>query len=217
MSCSPFDAILRDGWTRLFEFVPANSWTFIVDGQLFETNFAEAVVLSPIAYETLKCNPLTRTFELPEHSVDAKTFRLFLDFALSRAPVSLTRDAARSFIPVCASLGNERLALALLSSAKIDSSDFPIDFSDSTIDICASHFYSYSAEDLRSLGRSAFHRLLSSRSLSIESEDALLRLLIEIGWEKSEFWEYVEVPFLSSEGISVFAEGLSVDDLTARI
>jgi hypothetical protein len=186
-------------------------------GQALETNFAEAVVLSLMAYETLKCNPIIRPFELPEHWVDPKTFRLFLDFALSRVPVSLTRDAARSFIPVCAFLGNERLALALLSSAKIESSDSPIDVSDSTIDICASHFYSYSAEDLRGLGRSALHRLLSSRSFSIDSEDALLRLLIEIGWEKSEFWSYVERRFLSSEGISVFAENLSVDEMTEWI
>jgi hypothetical protein len=186
----------------------------MVDGEAFEMSFSEAIVLSPMACDVLKSNPMGRTFKLPEHSVDAKTFRHFLAFALSREPIGLTRDAALSFIPACAALGNERLALGLLSSAKTDSEGSTMDFSASTIDICASRLYSYSVEDLRFLSPSTLHELLSSPSLSLESEDALLRLLIDIECDKSEFWGYIELPFLSSAGISLFADGLTVDDLT---
>jgi hypothetical protein len=42
-------------------------------------------------------------------------------------------------------------------------------------------------EAIRLLDRAMLHGLLSSSSLSIESEDALLRLLLELDCAKSEF------------------------------
>jgi hypothetical protein len=197
--------------------MPTDPCTFVVKGESFQTSFAEAVVISPMACDVMKLNPMCCTFTLPENSVDPTTFRHFLNFALSRDPINLSRDTALSFIPACRSLGNERLALALLSSQKDVSSELSIDFCDSTIDICASRFYSYSAEVIRSLDSRTLHGLLSSPSLSIESEDALLGLLIELGIEKSEFWCYIDVVFLSSSGISLFAEALSLEDLTESI
>jgi hypothetical protein len=215
--CSPFGALLRNGLDRLFDFVPADLCTFIVNGEHFQTSFAEAIVLSPMACDVLKFNPMGRTFDISTHSVDAKTFQLFLNFALSREPLSLSRDAARSFIPVCQALGNELLALSLLSLMKGISGESMIDISDSTVDVCASRFYSYSIEDIRLFDSVTLHRLLSSPSLLIESEDTLLGQLITLDSGKSEFWGYIEVEFLSSKGISIFADALSIDELTDSI
>jgi hypothetical protein len=69
-----FDVMLCDGLERLFDFIPIDLCTFIVDGEHFPTSFAEAIVISPMACDVLKCNPMNRTFFLPEHSVDPKTF-----------------------------------------------------------------------------------------------------------------------------------------------
>jgi hypothetical protein len=211
---SPFDAIVRDGFSRLIEFVANDPFTFVVDGERFELTTAEAILLSPIASDALKCNPMNRTFELPQGSIDPKSFRRFLDFALSRDAIRVGCDAVLSFIPACTGLGNELLALSLLSSTKVEST---IGLCESGVDFCASRFYSYSVDEVRSLGSAALHRVLSSRSLSVASEDALLRLLIELDCDKSEFWCYIEAPFLSCEGIALFAESLSVDDLTEFI
>jgi hypothetical protein len=50
------------------------------------------------------------------------------------------------------------------------------------------------------------HSLLSSPSLRLESEHLLLDELIDLGSEYFECWSYLEIVFLSSEGISKFAE-----------
>jgi hypothetical protein len=65
----------------------------------------------------------------------------FLVFALSRAPVRVSRATALSFIPVCRFLGNERLELALLSSLETGWADSTIDISESTLDHFASRVY----------------------------------------------------------------------------
>jgi hypothetical protein len=44
--------------------------------------------------------------------------------------------------------------------------------------------------------------------LKIESEDDLLKILIDLGSDYLEYWCYIEVILLSSEGISLFVEHL---------
>jgi hypothetical protein len=57
------------------------------------------------------------------------------------------------------------------------------------------------------------HSLLSSYSLRVESEDSLLEKLISLGSEYFEYWIYLEIVFLSSEGISKFVETFPFDEL----
>jgi hypothetical protein len=57
------------------------------------------------------------------------------------------------------------------------------------------------------------HSLLSSPSLRLESEDSLLQRLIDLGSEYFEYWIYLEIAFLSSEGISKFAEIFPFEEL----
>jgi hypothetical protein len=86
-----------------------------------------------------------------------------------------------------------------------------------TIDECASAFHLYSADEVRCLDHQTLHRLLSSESLSIESEDWLLGLLIDSGLDRSEFFCHLEVQFLTSTGISRFTEELKFESLTEDI
>jgi hypothetical protein len=86
-----------------------------------------------------------------------------------------------------------------------------------TIDECASAFHLYSAAEIRCLDHQTLHRLLSSESLSIESEDWLLGLLIDSGLDRSEFFSHLEIQFLTSTGISRFTEELEFESLTADI
>jgi hypothetical protein len=67
------------------------------------------------------------------------------------------------------------------------------------------------------LDKKTLHDLLGSSSLEIESEDELLKTLIELGSDYFEFWPYLEVAFLSETGISLFVENLHFDELTPDI
>jgi hypothetical protein len=67
------------------------------------------------------------------------------------------------------------------------------------------------------LDKNTLHGLLSSRSLGIENEDALLQLLIEFGSDYFEFWSYIEVTFLSEEGFSLFIDKLQFSGLTPEV
>jgi hypothetical protein len=90
-------------------------------------------------------------------------------------------------------------------------------FCQDNIEYYASHFYLYAAAELRCLDKNTLHDLLSSRSLGIESEDALLRLLIELGSDYFEFWSYIEVVFLSDEGLSLFVDNFDYSRLTKEV
>jgi hypothetical protein len=85
------------------------------------------------------------------------------------------------------------------------------------IKYCASQFYSFSIDELSQLGRNTFHAILSSETFAITSEDALLMILIELGSEYYEYWEYLELCFLSSEGISRFIDSFPFEKLTSKI
>jgi hypothetical protein len=85
------------------------------------------------------------------------------------------------------------------------------------IDSSASRFWRYSSAELRCLSKEVMHGLLSSRSLSIENEDSLLDILIEIDSEDFEYWSRIEVSCLSSDGLSRYAEHLAFDQVTTDI
>jgi hypothetical protein len=74
-------------------------------------------------------------------------------------------------------------------------------FYDANVDYCASHFHSYSKDNLRRLNKQTLHSIVLSPFLAIESEDDLLGVLIELGPSSFEFWRYIEVIFLTDKGL----------------
>jgi hypothetical protein len=81
-------------------------------------------------------------------------------------------------------------------------------------DHCASQFRHDSVDLLRRLNKDFLHTILSSPSLELESEDEFVRILIELGKDYLEFFDYVEVGYLTKEGISLFLDQLIFYDLT---
>jgi hypothetical protein len=238
---SPFYEILHSSLDRLLEFVNRDSFTFFVNGESIDSTIAEAISISPSIFELLRSNPLNFSFSITSKSYDSSDFRSFLDFARCRASARIPRGRALSFISICGSLGNESLSLALLSSLHRKSAG-ALRFTssgesgrdsvsgnsavaagtrkaicESTIDECASQFYSYSAEDLGFLDCETLHRLLSSEFLSIESEDWLLRLLLDLGVDRFDFLGHIEPSFLSSSGLSLFLDEVQFDDVSEAI
>jgi hypothetical protein len=201
-----------------------------VNGEKHESTVAEAISLSPIIHESLRLNPLQNLFHFPGSSIKSSDFGSFLDFARCRDCVEVCRDRVLSFISISGALGNERLGFSLLSSigrvsgveSAPTSSDFLTGvrggyFDAAAVDWCAANFSSYSVDELRSLDDRTLHGLLSSECLVVESEDALLRLLVALDVNRSDFFGHIEVSFLSMEGLALFLSEVHFDDLCEDI
>jgi hypothetical protein len=226
---SPFHAAMLDGLDRVFKFLPAGPFRFTANGEDFETTQAEALALSPKVCEHLRSTPLNAVFEFPSGSIESNHFRLFLEFVRSRDCASLPRDRALMFLSISERVGNESLSLALLSSLNSDSiststigsgpnsavKNGPL--SVANIDCCASQFFLYSIDQLQCLDGRTLHRLLSSESLAIESEDSLLQTLLDLRLDRREFFHYIEIQFLSDDGIRRLLEELDFNQLTEAI
>jgi hypothetical protein len=159
----------------------------------------------------------------PTDQLEPKQFSIFLDLIRCRESNQFSREQEFGFLSVCKLLGNEELSLIFLSSIHWDptsecaKSDHVLSGSSVDYGDCASQFGSYSTEGLRSVSKETLHKILSSESLRIESEDFLLQRLIDLGSSYFEYWCYLEVSFLSDEGISQFVEVLPFDDLSELI
>jgi hypothetical protein len=193
---SPFHAVLHGGIDRLFELLQPEDFTFTIRGEAFKSTLAEAVLISPMISERLKSDPTNRQFDFGRDEFDSNIFSIFLDLIRCRSEFEFSHEHELVFLSVCKLLGNDQFCLILLHSIhfthSIDSIDSDLtsdamksaDFVSVTsidYDDCASQFGSYSVDELRCLSKESLLRLLSSESLSIESEVSLLQTLIDLG------------------------------------
>jgi hypothetical protein len=224
---SPFHAILQDGIDRLLELVPNEEFTFIVKGERLKTTLCEAVLISPIISERLKIDPMNREFSIESDEIEMKQFLTFVDFIRTREEYNFSREEELAILSICKMIGNERLSLLILESVHCgisneskSSSDCEsgpsrkMSHSEKIVESCASQFNSYSTEELRALPKQILHSILSSPSLFLESEDSLLQRLIDLGSDYFEYWCYIELIFLSREGISQVVEKFPFEELS---
>jgi hypothetical protein len=235
VTIAPFCGVFHDGIDRLIDIWKPEGFSIIVNGTELKSNVAEAVLLSPTIYEHLRHRPKERSFCFETDRVDPKTVRAFLGFGWGKSTWILSKDNELKFLLCCALLGNERLGMIVLNSMHADE-DVPgkgivkgKDVSSETTLMgklasfgalshsCASRFWSYSVAELRCMTKRTLHSLLSSSSLVLQSEDALLQLLIDIDSETYEFWHYIEISLLSVEALSRYAQALPFDRLTSDI
>jgi hypothetical protein len=212
--CSPLFVTLKDGLQRLCDAINSEEFVFIVkDGELKST-VAEAALISSKVHENLRFAPGNHRFQIEDENVTLNAFIRFLDFIHSPVCDRFSESEQTSFLLICKYLGNEGLTFLLLDSLNV-SKDF--DFSSFDSDRCASHFHEYSVDLIRVINKNTLHGILSSTKLKVESEDHLLKTLIDLGSAYFEYWCYIEVILLSSEGISLFVEHLQFEALSESI
>jgi hypothetical protein len=238
---SKFYALLQDGLERMLSVVKSDEFELVVKGERFTTTLAETVLISPKVYELLQTDPTIRTFTLcgfdEDEDFESGSFKAFLDCVHSRVFQDISRSNELSFLSICRLLGNERLAFLFLASLNALSpspssststssngvsvtSDVLmtlISSSEATIDYCASQFHGYSIDEINRLDKDTLHRLLSSHSLRVASEDQFMQFLIELGPAYFEFWQYIEPVFLTSDGISLFFHTLPFEHVNECI
>jgi hypothetical protein len=162
---SPFIITLQNGYERIF-----------------------SVLISTKVHENLQSIPGDFEFIVQDESITPTIFKRFLEFAHCHICDDFSRDEQQFFLRISVLLGNEPFMYLLLEgqrekvkkNSKIESSSQEINFEEIGADHCASHFFCYSVDLLRRLNKDILHRILSSPSLELESEDDFVRILIEL-------------------------------------
>jgi hypothetical protein len=213
------------------EVIDSGDFTIVVNGEPFEVGLAKALFLSSEVHQSIQCDASRGSFEMNTTEATAADFDRFLTFVGESSISSLDLESGLPLLSFCRLLGNDSLALVLLTLlhpiASIDLrwSTVPDETIsrvigicaadvDLMIDLCASLFHSYSAEELRVLDRRLLNRILESRFLTLRSEDSLLRLVLDLGDDFCELLNFVEISFLSESGISDFVDGMSFSNVT---
>jgi hypothetical protein len=241
---SMLSEMMKDGLSRILEVFGKDDFIFVVNGRSIKSTFAEALLISPAVYAAFRSDNTKRMFEIREEGIEANDFDLILKLIRLESfdNVEMSEDRELSFLSIFRCLKNERLSLQLLSSIHLNSrrslytsakdglhgsatstkdcvksNDLMENDMNLSVKYCASQFYSYSINELSRLEKNTLHALLSSQTLGIVSEDALLKTLIELGSDYYEYWQYIKVCFLSSKGISKFVERLPFDEVGIEI
>jgi hypothetical protein len=218
----------------MLEIVKSDCFTFVVNGEHFESTVAEMVLISPTVCDLLRHDAGARSFVISSFNIESNDFGSILGFVRSFDTV-LSKDRALPLVSIFNILGNDQLSFLLLASMNLSHSKAVLESHqpkpvspllavrrdilscDATIDYCASEFSSYSTDALRYLSWNALHTLLSSESLRLENEDFLLRTLLEIGKDYLEYLKYIEFIFLSQEGITLFVDNFAFSELTSDL
>jgi hypothetical protein len=212
-SHSPLFLALQDGFDRLFDVFQSDKFVFRVNGESVNTTVIEAVLISSKVHENLRSSPGACTFCINDTNITATNFRRFLEFVHSGVLSIFSREELLSFLSICGLLGNEQLTFLLIESQKMESVEHSEPLKGQFCDHCASHFHSYSVDLLRRLSKSTLHNVVNSPFLKLEDEDEFLRLLIDLGPDYLEFWNYIEVINLTADGLSLFVDKLDFDSL----
>jgi hypothetical protein len=223
---SSFHAILQDGFDRLLELIPSDEFTFIVKGEELKITLFEAVLISPIISERLKTDPTNHVFHIESDEIEMKQFSAFVNFIRDREQFKLSEKDEIVILSICKLLGNDKLSILILgtfhcavplkslssNNCESESSEM-LNIYEMSVEDCASKFSLYSKDELEHLPKQILHSLLSSHSLRLESEDSLLQQLIDLGSEYFEYWCYIEIPLLSTKGISEFVKVFPFEEL----
>jgi hypothetical protein len=230
----PFYAIVETGLKRMLDFVKSDCFTFVVNGEHFESTVSEAILISPTVCDLLRRDAGTRSFIISSSDIESNDFSLILGFVRLFDTI-LSKDRIFPLLLIFNILGNDQLSFLLLASMNLSNSKTLMEriepkavipcltirqdilSSDTNIEYCASKFSLYSIDTLRCLSRNVIHTLLSSESLRLENEDLLLRTLLELGKDYLEYLKYVEFIFLSQEGITLFVDNLPICELTSDL
>jgi hypothetical protein len=210
----------KDGLVRLFEVLEYEPFTFLVNDRNVKSTFPEALLLSHAVYSEFQCESTRRRLKVCADGIDENNFAFVLKMIRNEIDdnIEISEEREFSFLSILRSLGNERHSLKLLSlmharrsserstqdlfpcngtSANVVATSTHLMNNECNVNYCASPFDSYSMNELSRLDRHILHALLSSETHGIETDDSLLDTLIDRGSNYYEYWQYIQVCFLS--------------------
>jgi hypothetical protein len=203
-----------------------------VQGKNISVKLTEAILLSSKVISEMRNDASRRSFlvNTKDLRLEAEDFERFLSFSRSGRFGHLSTEDGLAFLNICCELGNDSLSLVVLallhgiSMAGIELDFIPgdsglrsISLLDADLDYCASLFHLFSVKELRLLNHSLLHNLLKSKFLTLQSEDSLVDLISALGLDSCEYWDYVELEYLSDDGIRTFVDRIEFSQLSCRL
>jgi hypothetical protein len=160
------------------------SFEFIVNGSVIESDFAEASALFPSVRERFSVDGCARKFILKANVIETADIRSF-PLLLSDESISNVRSQV---LLICLKSGIQKNVSDLLMEKLAD----------------------LESEDVSILSLETLSSLLLSESVSIESEDSLLRHILKLSPSYWDLLRHIQVEFLSEDGLSLLEEYLSL-------
>jgi hypothetical protein len=210
---------------RLQRTIPNDPFTFIIDGTPIESTIFNAALLSPLVGEHISLDTSVRSITFTNDLAD-RTHLSSLQKLVSGDTIHLRKSQKDSFVRLCRLIGNvdfEHFFFSLWpadgrSSFRdtVDVTLFAILSSDSRR-TAASTFYLHSAEEIACLSQEALEAILTCPALKVKSEDWLVQVILESDSSDVTLVQHVRLQFLSSDGISFFAEHFQYSNLTEDI
>jgi hypothetical protein len=187
---------ISDAFAQLQNSLLHDSFSFIINGAVINTEFAEAIALSPAVREQLSVDGCARKFILNDsRSQDLHS----LQFLLSEQTISVSK----SLESLARLLGNVDLERLFVNCSKMDIqatlSKFPLET-----------FLDLESEEFSMLSVEVLDVLLLNGLISVQSEDALLRDILKLGPEYHELLKYIQIGFLSKEGVCILDESFEI-------
>jgi hypothetical protein len=211
---------MADGIARVVRALGGLDFVFIVNGEEYSVNLAEAFLLSPAVSDCFEKDPTRLEFEISDTRIDHNCFKELLQFIRGET-VSVAGSSRKSHVFLARHLENktiERLFLRMQFQTASSSvtlnprcgyNDAPLD---EPIDVS-----SMSLEALSLLDITTLLNIFSSDELRIESEDWLMETIISLGSGYSRLLDCVQIEFLSEKGISRFTSSFGYCDVSETV
>jgi hypothetical protein len=194
-------------------------FAFKVNGQEFEISKFKAQFVSPAVARCLCLDPTQSSFEIGVPD-GIEYFESIISLCEGNA-ISVDQSHVYGFAAVCRALGNDELIELAIGSDPVSITNVSARLSfliaDSDVGFACRHFVSL---DHTSLPVNIFKLLLADNRLEIESEDWLLKVVVDrISTDNSliGLLDYIECKYLSVEGISTFVSMLSKESISSSV
>jgi hypothetical protein len=159
---------------------------FIMNRRVIEMEISEAIALFPSVREQLSVDGCGRKFFVTLSGIEASDIRS-LELLLSGESISVGGSEERLFLN-CWKGNNQMNLSTLLKERRLD----------------------FESVDVSIVSIEALDGLLLNESVTVESEDALLRLILKLGSDYRDLLRHIQLEFLSEDGVSLLSEYLKI-------
>lgn len=222
------------GFSNLNWSTVPNDFTFVVGRKIYSCPRILADILSPKLSKMHLIDPTVDSFTISIND-PSENFQFFIDL-ISIGKSDITPKKISFVLDVCNILDNTELFSRILNQScdecaitmqnieeKLSYIDYLAEDSDEfekIIEFASSNFSEIS-HLLKSLSYETLAKIFSTKSLFLESEDSLLNFILSLiskhGDEFLTLLSYVDFVHLSVEGVNVFLQNVSSENITQDI
>jgi hypothetical protein len=174
------------------------SFEFVVNGRVIESEVSETAALFPRIREQLSVDGCARKFFIHDSRIESTDLRS-LELVLSGEMKS--EEGCQGCL--IGFLGNEIFDRLFLNFSKSTEEK-------NLFELKKKSRINFESMDVSVLSIESLDSLLLNESISVESEDALLRHILKLGEGYRDLLRHIQVEFLSEDGLSLLSESVDI-------